>query len=80
VQPQAYIEIRKARPAPPDDDILLTSAQTRARIGGVSTMCLWRWMRDPRVMFPQPVRINNRNYWRLGDLRLWQAQRSEPAG
>ena len=58
-----------------DDDTLLTSAQTRARIGGVSTMCIWRWMRDPRVRFPAPVKINRRNYWRLGDLRQWQAQR-----
>ena len=58
-----------------DDDTLLTSAQTRARVGGVSTMCIWRWMRDPRVRFPAPVKINGRNYWRLGVLRQWQAQR-----
>jgi predicted DNA-binding transcriptional regulator AlpA len=58
-----------------DDDTLLTSTQARARIGGVSTMCIWRWMRDPRVMFPAPVKINARNYWRLGDLRRWQAER-----
>ena len=30
--------------APADDDTLLTSGQTRARIGNVSTMCVWRWM------------------------------------
>jgi predicted DNA-binding transcriptional regulator AlpA len=38
-------------------------------------MCVWRWMRDARVMFPTPVKINNRNYWRVGDLRQWQAER-----
>ena len=65
------------RPPPSDDDVLLTSNQTRARVGGVSTMCIWRWMRDPRVQFPQPVKINNRNYWRLGDLHRWQAERIE---
>jgi predicted DNA-binding transcriptional regulator AlpA len=59
---------------PIDDDALLTSAQTRARMGGVSTMCIWRWMRDPRVRFPHPVKINSRNYWRIGDLRRWQAE------
>jgi predicted DNA-binding transcriptional regulator AlpA len=64
-----------ARP-PLDDDVLLTSAQTRARVGGVSTMCIWRWLRDPRVRFPQPVKINSRNYWRFGDLRRWQAERA----
>jgi len=62
-----------------DDEALLTSAQTRARVGGVSTMCLWRWQRDERVQFPQPIKINNRNYWRVGDLRSWQAARSATA-
>ena len=61
--------------APADDDTLLTSGQTRARIGNVSTMCVWRWMRDPRVQFPAPTKINSRNYWRLGDLRRWHAER-----
>jgi predicted DNA-binding transcriptional regulator AlpA len=60
-----------------DDDTLLTSNQTRARVGGVSHMCIWRWQRDDRVKFPQPIQINRRNYWRLGDLRRWQAERSE---
>lgn len=68
------IDSRKAKPQSVlDDDALLTAAQTRARIGGVSAMCIWRWMRDERVQFPAPIKINNRNYWRLGDLRRWQA-------
>jgi predicted DNA-binding transcriptional regulator AlpA len=63
----------RASPLALDDDTLLTSTQARARVGGVSTMCIWRWMRDPRVQFPPPLKINSRNYWRLGDLRQWQA-------
>lgn len=62
-----------------DDDTLLTSNQTRARVGNVSNMCIWRWMRDERVLFPQPIQINRRNYWRLGDLRRWQAARTQKA-
>jgi hypothetical protein len=58
------------------DDTLLTSNQIRARVGAVSIMCIWRWMRDERVKFPHPIKINNRNYWRLGDLRRWQEERS----
>ena len=58
---------------PPDPDTMLTSSQTRAFCGRVSAMCLWRWQRDSRVNFPQPIRINSRNYWRLGDLRAWLA-------
>lgn len=66
-----------ARTTPPaDDDALLTSVQVRSRIGGVSTMCLWRWMRDPRVRFPAPIKIKRRNYWRIGDLRQWQNDRA----
>lgn len=68
------VETLARKPQPPlDDDALLTSNQTRARVGGVSTMCIWRWMRDERVRFPAPCKINGRNYWRLGDLRAWQA-------
>jgi hypothetical protein len=74
-EPRRSTEAR-ARGPPLDEDVLLTSAQTRARIGNVSTMCIWRWMRDARVRFPMPVKINNRNYWRLGDLRRWQAERT----
>ena len=62
-----------------DDDTLLNSAQTRARVGNVSNMCIWRWLRDERVQFPQPVQINRRNYWRLGDLRRWQSERTTKA-
>ena len=75
MHPQEDTEVGKATQPTLDDDALLTSAQMRARVGGVSNMCIWRWMRDPRVQFPAPVKINARNYWRLGDLRRWQAER-----
>jgi len=39
-------------------------------------MSIWRWMHDERMQFPEPVKINRRNYWRLGDLREWQAAQS----
>ena len=63
------------RAPPAEDEVLLTGMQTRARFGDVSAMCIWRWMRDPRVQFPAPIKINARNYWRLGDLRRWHAER-----
>jgi predicted DNA-binding transcriptional regulator AlpA len=76
VRPAADAKLASPRGPPLDDDALLTSAQTRARTGNVSNMCLWRWMRDERVKFPAPVKINGRNYWRLGDLRNWQAEQA----
>ena len=59
-----------------DDDNLLNSAQTRARVGNVSNMCIWRWLRDERVQFRQRVQINRRSDLRLGDLRRWQSERT----
>lgn len=68
---------QKARAPPlPDDDHLLTSRQVQTRFGSVSIMSLWRWMHNPAVDFPRPKKINGRNYWRLGDLRAWQAERT----
>lgn len=63
-----------------DDETLLTSAQVRARVGGVSTMCLWRWTRDERVKFPAPdVVINSRKYWYAGTIRQFNAGRATKA-
>ena len=58
-----------------DDDTLLNSAQARAKVGGVTDMTLWRWMRDDRVKFPIPIKLNRINYWRQGDVRRWLAER-----
>jgi predicted DNA-binding transcriptional regulator AlpA len=60
-----------------DDDVLLTSKHVCARFGDVTVMSLWRWMNDEKIAFPKPLKINNRNYWRLGDLRHWQATRPQ---
>ena len=40
----------------------------RARYGGISTMTLWRWLRDPDLSFPQPRYINRRRYWDEAEL------------
>ena len=70
-------------PLAPGDDHLLTSKQVRARCGNVTTMCIWRWERDPKVGFPAPVvRINGRRYWTAAAVRGWvasQALRCGPA-
>jgi hypothetical protein len=68
---------RQNEPSHPiGDDTLLTSVQARAEVGHVSTMCIWRWQRNPRVQFPPPdVIINGRNYWYAGSIRRWKASR-----
>ena len=53
----------------------LPAGQVRARYG-VSDMSLWRWLRDPKLGFPAPIKIHNRRYWKLSDLQAWEATRS----
>ena len=43
-------------------ETLLSSAQVRAELGGVSLMTLHRWINAG--ILPTPVKIRNRNYWR----------------
>jgi predicted DNA-binding transcriptional regulator AlpA len=33
-----------------------------------------RWMKDDRLGFPQPIRINGRLYVKLGELEAWEAK------
>jgi len=62
-------------------DDLLPAAKVLKRYS-VSDMTLYRWLTNPKLDFPAPIRINNRRYWRLGDLQAFeagQAFRSEAA-
>ena len=62
-----------------DDEVLLTAQQVRARLGGISSMTLWRWLGSEIVQFPQPtLRVNKRRFWSTGSIRRWLAEhRSE---
>jgi predicted DNA-binding transcriptional regulator AlpA len=42
---------------------------------GVTQMCLWRWLKDADLKFPQPMRIGRLRYWRLSDLAAWERAR-----
>jgi predicted DNA-binding transcriptional regulator AlpA len=44
---------------------------------GVTSMCLWRWLKDADLKFPQPMRIGRLRYWRLSDLVAWERSRSD---
>ena len=55
---------------------LLPSTAVRARYG-VSQMTVWRWLQKKALGFPKPIRINERNYWKLQELEAWEASRSE---
>ena len=42
----------------------------------VSDMTLWRWMRNPKLNFPQPTIINRRRYWAEEELQQWERARA----
>ena len=48
----------------------------------VSDMTIWRWMRDPEVAFPRPVKLgrNGRNFWWLPAILDWQRRRAANCG
>ncbi len=56
---------------------LLSAPATQKYLGGISQMSLWRWLKNPDMHFPQPVRINTRRYWREADLQAWVASRTD---
>jgi predicted DNA-binding transcriptional regulator AlpA len=44
----------------------------------VSVMTRWRWMNDPNVSFPKPVKLgpNGRNFWWLPEILEWERRRA----
>lgn len=41
----------------------------------VSVMSIERWLRDPRMAFPQPVYFGRRRFWLLNDIENWERER-----
>lgn len=59
---------------------LVGASAVRERCGNISDMTLWRWVNDPALGFPAPIRIQRRRYWREADLTAWferQAAKAE---
>jgi hypothetical protein len=53
--------------------VYLTAPQVRERLGNISEMTLWNWIRHDGMSFPRPVYINRRRFWALSDLEAWEA-------
>ncbi|MGO8839717.1 MAG: DNA-binding protein [Methyloceanibacter sp.] len=43
---------------------------------GVCGRTLARWEENPKLGFPQPIRINKNRFWRLEDLVNWERARA----
>ena len=59
------------------DERYIDAAERRVIIPA-SEMTIHRWMHDPRVDFPKPVKLSpgGKNYWWLPEIRDWQARRA----
>jgi predicted DNA-binding transcriptional regulator AlpA len=49
----------------------LTGPQVDHRYG-VSSMTRWRWLNDPELGFPQPLRIRGRLFFSLTEIEDWE--------
>ena len=61
-----------AAPKADNRQTFLTGPQVQNRYQK-SHVTIWRWIKDSELSFPQPLKINRLNYWRLSDLEEWEA-------
>lgn len=57
------------------NDIYLTAPQVLARYN-ISDMSLHRWLNNPDLNFPAPLKINRRRYFKESDLVAWERARA----
>jgi predicted DNA-binding transcriptional regulator AlpA len=72
-QPDAE-STRQSTRLPLSDECLITSGQLREMLGDCSEMHIWRMLNEEKyepLAFPKPIKINDRNYWRMGAVRRW---------
>lgn len=50
---------------------LLPAKEVMSRLGGVSQMTIWRYLKDDELDFPKPIYIKTRRYWCEEDLAKW---------
>ena len=55
----------------PTQRVFINAVDVRRRFG-ISDMSLWRWVKDPAIGFPQPMRINNRRYFRIDEIEAFE--------
>jgi predicted DNA-binding transcriptional regulator AlpA len=53
-------------------DQLVPDSQVAKELGGVSSVTMWRWTKDPKLGFPKQIKINNRNYRSRSDLEAFK--------
>lgn len=54
---------------------LVNSKVVMERLGQISRVTLWRYVKDPELEFPQPIVMRKRRYWKEADLTNWVESR-----
>lgn len=62
-----------------DGDSLLTVCPTAARELDVNPRTVKRWIKDPKLGFPQPIRIRNRTFLYRSEFDAWKERREAGA-
>jgi excisionase family DNA binding protein len=62
----------------PDNESYLSASQVCRRYN-ISDMTLWRWLKDEKLAFPQPMTIRRRRRFREADLVTWERARARVA-
>jgi hypothetical protein len=57
---------------------LLTLAQLGERYGGRHSRTITRWVRDPKLGFPQPMYIGRTPFWDEERQDAWDRERAAP--
>lgn len=61
-----------------EEEKFLTGVQVRERYQR-SHVTINRWISDPNIAFPKPMKVNSLNLWRLADLREWEKKQAGEA-
>jgi predicted DNA-binding transcriptional regulator AlpA len=58
-----------------DHTVYLSSTRVAARYA-VTVRTIDRWVADPELAFPSPMRINSKRYWPICALEQWERARA----
>jgi len=64
-----------AAPLAPEDRYI--NREKLCAVTPASDVTIWRWQRDSEFALPVKLADNERNYWRLPDVRAWMCRREE---
>jgi predicted DNA-binding transcriptional regulator AlpA len=77
-----YVLTQRSSQSKLDEECLITTKQLRRLFGDCSEMHIWRLLNEKKyqaLTFPKPIKINDRNYWRLASIRQWICEREVQA-